>query len=219
MPQASLQEVPDLAKTSEGRAAEVERLIAPTLADMGYDIVRVLLSGDRQARLQIMIERSDLVDVTVDDCAAASRATSAILDVEDPIAGAYTLEVSSGVLVAQEFLEYREGFGVGSPFEIPHRGETRTFEVVGAVSSPGLDRPLTRLADFVRFAGFEAKVELQMPQAGRRRFSGRLLGVEGEDVLLDCEGERFALPFAALAKAKLLLTDELIAAQQRDHDL
>lgn len=179
MPQASLQEVPDLAKTSEGRAAEVERLIAPTLADMGYDIVRVMLSGDRQARLQIMIERSDLSDVNVDDCAAASRATSAILDVEDPIAGAYTLEVSS----------------------------------------PGLDRPLTRLVDFVRFAGFEAKVELRQAQAGRRRFGGRLLGVEGEAVVIDCDGERLALPFENLVKAKLVLTDELIAAQQQDHDL
>ena len=179
MPQASLQEVPDLARTSEGRAAEVERLIAPTLADMGYDIVRVMLSGDRQARLQIMIERNDLSAITLDDCAAASRAASAILDVEDPIAEAYSLELSS----------------------------------------PGMDRPLTRLADFVRFAGCEAKLELRQPLAGRRRFSGRLLGVEGEDVLLDRGGERFSLPFADLIKARLILTDELIAAHRQDQDL
>ena len=179
MPRASLQEVPDLARTSEGRAAEVERLIAPTLADMGYDIVRVMLSGDRRARLQVMIERDDLSAITVDDCAAASRAASAILDVEDPIAEAYTLEVSS----------------------------------------PGMDRPLTRLADFARFAGREARIELGQPLAGRRRFSGRLLGVEGEAVLLDRGGERFSLPFADLIKAKLILTDEPIAARRRDRDL
>lgn len=179
MPRASLQEVPDLARTSEGRAAEVERLIAPTLADMGYDIVRVMLSGDRQARLQVMIERDDLSAITVDDCAAASRAASALLDVEDPIAEAYTLEVSS----------------------------------------PGMERPLTRLADFARFAGREARIELRQPLAGRRRFSGRLLGVEGEDVLLDRGGERFSLPFADLIKAKLILTDEPIAARRQDRDL
>ena len=179
MPRASLQEVPDLARTSEGRAAEVERLIAPTLADMGYDIVRVMLSGDRRARLQVMIERDDLSAITVDDCAAASRAASAILDVEDPIAEAYTLEVSS----------------------------------------PGMDRPLTRLADFARFAGREARIELRQPLAGRRRFSGRLLGVEGEAVLLDRGGERFSLPFADLIKAKLILTDEPIAARRQDRDL
>ena len=178
MPRASLQEVPDLARTSEGRAAEVERLIAPTLADMGYDIVRVMLSGDRQARLQVMIERDDLSAITLDDCAAASRAASALLDVEDPIAEAYSPEVSS----------------------------------------PGMDRPLTRLADFARFAGRAARIELRRPLAGRRRFSGRLLGVEGEAVLLDRGGERFSLPFADLIKAKLIPTDEPIAAHRQDRD-
>lgn len=82
------------------------------------------------------------------------------------------------------------------------------------VSSPGLDRPLTRLADYDRFAGFEAKVETSMPRDGRRRFSGRLLGVEGESVKLNVDGDEVVLPFEDIAKAKLVLTDELIAAHQ-----
>jgi ribosome maturation factor RimP len=172
---------PALAKTSEGKAAEVERLIAPAVAGMGYEIVRILLSGGGRPRLQVMAERHDGEGMLLDDCVAISRAIEAILDVEDPIAGSYDLEVSS----------------------------------------PGIDRPLTRLADFERFVGFEAKIELSLPVEGRRRWRGRILGVEGEAVCLaaqEPEGEA-RLPFAAIAKAKLVMTDELIAAAQgaRDH--
>ena len=78
------------------KAAEIERLIAPSLAAMGYEVVRVLLmGGGRHATLQVMIERTDRAAVTVDDCAIASRTVSALLDVEDPISSEYTLEVSS----------------------------------------------------------------------------------------------------------------------------
>jgi len=80
------------------------------------------------------------------------------------------------------------------------------------VSSPGIDRPLTRIGDFQRFAGFEAKVELQRPIEGRRRFRGRLLGLDGESVLLRIEGQTVALPFAEIGDAKLVLTDDLLAA-------
>ncbi|WP_319633500.1 ribosome maturation factor RimP [Pelagibius marinus] len=160
------------AKTSEGKAAEVERLIAPAVEAMGYDIVRVLLSGGDRLCLQIMAERRSDGGMNVDDCAAISRAAAAILDVEDPIDSAYTLEVSS----------------------------------------PGLDRPLTRLADFDRFAGFEAKVEMQMPIDERRRFRGRLLGTRDENIVLACEEGETVLPFAEMMKAKLVITDDLIAA-------
>ena len=82
-------------RVSEGKAAVIERLIAPALADMGYDIVRVQLSGgDGRQRLQIMAEKPDGT-MSIDDCAEASRAISALLEVEDPISSAYTLEVSS----------------------------------------------------------------------------------------------------------------------------
>lgn len=85
-------------------------------------------------------------------------------------------------------------------------------EYVLEVSSPGIDRPLTRLADFDRWKGYEAKLELRDAVDGRKRYRGALAGVEGENVLLDAtEGERVSLAFAELGDAKLVLTDELIA--------
>jgi len=153
------------------RAAAVERLVAPSLAATGYEVVRVLFMGHHRPVLQIMIERTDRRALSVDDCAEVSRTVSALLDVEDLITGAYTLEVSS----------------------------------------PGIDRPLTRPEHFVRFAGFEAKLETRMPLDGRKRFTGRLLGLEGERVrIATAEGE-LALPLSDLQRAKLVLTDELIA--------
>jgi ribosome maturation factor RimP len=153
------------------RAAAVERLVAPSLAATGFEVVRVQFLGQYSPVLQIMIERTDRRAVSVDDCANVSRAVSALLDVEDVIPGSYTLEVSS----------------------------------------PGIDRPLTRPEHFVRFAGFEAKLETRVPLDGRKRFTGRLLGLEGERVrIATAEGE-LALPLADVQRAKLVLTDELIA--------
>ena len=160
-----------LARTSEGKAAEIEALIAPSLEAMGYDIVRVLLSGSGNRVLQIMAERRSDGGMSIEDCEAVSRAVSAILDVEDPIGGSYNLEVSSA----------------------------------------GIDRPLTRLKDFERFAGHQARLEMQISVDGRRRFSGRLLGVSGGEILLATDTGEVHLAFNDLAKAKLILTDELIA--------
>ena len=70
------------------------------------------------------------------------------------------------------------------------------------------------MSDFKRFSGFEAKVEILLPIEGRRRFKGRLLGLEGSDVKLAMPDEEVALAFANIAKAKLVLTDELINASQ-----
>lgn len=155
-----------------GLEERIEELVSPTLSAMGFDIVRVQVQGRQRLRLQVMVERRDGRPVIVDDCAEASRALSAILDVEDPIKGPYTLEVSS----------------------------------------PGIDRPLVRAADFERFAGFEAKVETVLAVDGRRRFRGRLLGVTGADVRMDVEGKEVRLPITDIQRAKLVLTDDLIAA-------
>lgn len=75
---------------------ELEELLSPVLDSLGYSLVRLMIhsSGNRKV-LQVMIERKDLKPVTVDDCEKASRDVSAVLDVEDPISGAYDLEVSS----------------------------------------------------------------------------------------------------------------------------
>lgn len=80
------------------------------------------------------------------------------------------------------------------------------------VSSPGIDRPLVKREDFTRFAGHEARVELSMPVDGRKRFRGRLEGIDGDRVRLVVDGAPVALPFPAITRAKLVLTDELIAA-------
>ena len=168
--------MPLRSKTSEGKAAEIEALIAPVLQDMGYEVVRILLSGDRRMKLQIMAERSADGGMGVDDCATVSRAVEAVLDVAEPISGSYLLEVSS----------------------------------------PGLDRPLTRPKDFERYAGMEAKLELAQPVEGRRRFTGRLLGLSGETVHLETAEGELQVAFDDVAKAKLVLTDELLAMGARE---
>ncbi|HUO92683.1 MAG TPA: ribosome maturation factor RimP [Rhizomicrobium sp.] len=79
------------------------------------------------------------------------------------------------------------------------------------VSSPGIDRPLTRITDFARWSGHEAKIELTVPDAsGRKRFKGQILGLDGNDVVIDAGGTRVKFPFSGIADAKLVLTDKLI---------
>jgi ribosome maturation factor RimP len=80
------------------------------------------------------------------------------------------------------------------------------------VSSPGIDRPLTRLSDFTRWKGHEAKVELTAPLDGRKRFRGKLDGLDGNDVVITSQGNRIQFPFRSVLEAKLVLTDELIQA-------
>ena len=161
--------------TDTKETGRIAALIEPAIAGLGYDLVRVAMRGAAPPTLQVMVERVDGRTMNVEDCAAVSRALSALLDVEDPIGGAYELEVSS----------------------------------------PGIDRPLTRRKDFERFAGFEAKLELDAMQDGRRRVRGRLLGLDGAMVRVDSEGQVVALPFDAIRKAKLVMTDELLAAAQQ----
>jgi ribosome maturation factor RimP len=152
----------------------IAQLIEPSLAAMGYRVVRVLMTSGRRVRLQVMAERLDDLPITHDDCATISRSVSALLDVADPIAGAYTLEISS----------------------------------------PGIDRPLVRAEDYDRFSGFEARVELAMPLDGRRRFRGRLIGTAGGVLRLLTEAGETQLPLDAVVRAKLILTNDLMAAGQ-----
>ncbi len=84
------------------------------------------------------------------------------------------------------------------------------------VSSPGLDRPLTDLEDFKTYAGYVARLELDRFVEGRKRFRGVLAGYDGDNIEIDLDGEedRAEIPFAWISDAKLLITDELIAAGQ-----
>jgi ribosome maturation factor RimP len=151
-------------------AARLEGLIAPTLTAMGFALVRLRVGG-RPPLLQLLIERANGDNPSIEDCAEVSRALAPVLEVADLISSRYTLEVSS----------------------------------------PGIDRPLTRLGDFTRFAGCEAKIELSQPLGERRRFRAELLGADGDTVRFSHEGEEIAVPFANIAAAKLVLTDALLA--------
>ena len=163
----------------KGLDARVAAIAEPVIEDLGFRLVRVRYSGLNGGTLQIMAERADGT-MDVEGCEAISRALSPVLDVEDPISGAYNLEVSS----------------------------------------PGIDRPLVRAEDFDRWSGHEAKIELEMPHDGRKRFRGIVLGVKDEaagvripDAPADMP-DTYWLPLADIGEAKLVLTDALIAAAQ-----
>ena len=154
----------------EGRIAGI---ISAPLEAQGYELVRVQVTGSQTPTVQIMADRADEAPFTLDDCTTVSQLLSAVLDVEDPIEGAWNLEVSSA----------------------------------------GIDRPLTRVKDWNRYAGHLAKVELLFPDAkGRKRFTGAVLGADAEAATLKLEdGEAAVLRLADIRKAKLIMTDALVA--------
>ncbi len=156
--------------TLEGRLA---RLCAPTLTDLGYELVRVSVLGRDRPTVQLMADRADGSLIGVEDCEMISRAIGAVIDVDDPMQGAWQLEVSSA----------------------------------------GIDRPLTRVKDWNRFAGHAARVEMLVPVAGRKRYTGVALGADDDAARLRLDdGSDVSLPFAQMRRAKLLLTDALIEA-------
>ncbi|HJW41580.1 MAG TPA: ribosome maturation factor RimP [Rhizomicrobium sp.] len=162
--------------------AHLEPIIEPAVEAAGYRLVRLRLMGGHTKTLQIMAERPDGT-MNVEDCAQLSRALLDFIERENPLEADFELEVSS----------------------------------------PGIDRPLTRLMDFARWSGHEAKLELHAPIAsagesqsdqsnkGRKRFRGLLLGIDGQDVMIESQGQRIAIPFRGIAEAKLVLSDALIA--------
>lgn len=154
----------------EARLADI---ISPSLEGMGYELVRVAVLGRERPTVQVMADRADGTQISVEDCEAISHALGAVLDVADPLPGAWTLEVSSA----------------------------------------GIDRPLTRVKDWNRFAGHLARAELAIPVDGRKRFSGVVLGADASEarIRLD-DGSEVGLPLSAIRRAKLVLTDALIEA-------
>lgn len=156
----------------------VEDLIAPAVDALGFEIVRVLTTGNVNPTLQIMIERKDRKDIVVEDCATVSRAVSEILDEKDPIDGQYSLEVSS----------------------------------------PGLDRPLTKPEHFKRFCGYEVKIDTSTEINGRKRLKGKMTAVDdNNDIHLSVGEEEFVIPYEAVNKAKLVITDELWEEYAKAH--
>jgi ribosome maturation factor RimP len=142
-----------------------ERLIAliePVLARLGYELVELeYAAGRSQAVVRIFIDTA--AGVTVDDCERVSREVAALLDVDDPIPTAYSLEVSS----------------------------------------PGFDRVLRTPAHFERFVGSRVFVELKVPRAGRKRYTGMLQAVSATGIELEVDKQKVEVSFDEIAKARL----------------
>lgn len=159
--------------------ARLTQIIEPEASALGFDLVRVKLTGSGEERtLQIMAEDPATGQLVVQQCMDLSRRISGRIDAieeggEELIAGAYHLEVSS----------------------------------------PGIDRPLTRTRDYANWAGHEAKIALTQEVDGRRKLRGELIGIDGEIVAIeDNKAGRIAVSLEQIHSAQLVLTDRLIAA-------
>ena len=138
-------------------------MLEPTVATLGYEISDLELKlGARDGVVRVFIDKPD--GVGIEDCEAVSRQISAFLDVEDPIPGQYTLEVST----------------------------------------PGLDRKLTKPAHFQRFTGEDVRVKLRFPRDGRRNFRGELIAADEENIEIEVDGEKYRLPVATIESARLV---------------
>ncbi len=153
---------------------KVLKLAEPVIQDLGFSLHHIKITGETgSALVQIMAEDEKTKNLGVDDAAKISRAISAVMDVEDPIDGAYRLEVSS----------------------------------------PGIDRLLTREGDFEEYKGFEAKIETAVPaENGQKKYRGIINGLKDNKILVSTDQGDVEIPYSALSKAKLILTDELIKA-------
>jgi ribosome maturation factor RimP len=151
--------------------ARLTELIEPEVKAEGFELVRVMIIGGKDdPTIQIMAERPDTRQLTIDDCERLHR----------------------------RIAERHE-----------HLSDDHRLEV----SSPGIDRPLTRAKDFEDWKGHEARIRLSEKMDGRGEFKGNLLGIDGDDVLIDVPqlGET-RLPRGKIHSAKLVLTDRLIEA-------
>jgi ribosome maturation factor RimP len=159
--------------------AHLTQLIEPEARALGFDLVRVkMFGGKSDPTLQVMAERPDTGQLTIDDCADLSRRISDVLDAleaegKDPIPDAYRLEVSS----------------------------------------PGIDRPLTRPQDYTNWAGHEAKITLIDKIDNRKILTGDLVGIDGDKVTIDVRGyQPMTVALDQIHDAKLTITDRLLAA-------
>ncbi len=132
------------------------------LAEGELELVDVEYKKEQQGWvLRVFLDKPG--GINIEDCQQVSRLLDEKLDLEDPIPGAYSLEVSS----------------------------------------PGIERPLTKARDYERFAGRLAEIRTYSGLYGRKRFQGVLQGLQGEKVLMDFEGETIEIPLQLIAKANL----------------
>lgn len=167
----------------------LEEIIRPVVEGLGFECWGIeYLSQGKHTVLRVYIESLDSAKadestqatphdadsseepparesgIELSDCEAVSRQLSGVLDVEDPISGDYTLEVSS----------------------------------------PGMDRPLYSLGHYERFTGHQIALKLRMPFEGRRKFSGLLKGIEGNDIVLQVDKEEYLFPLEGIEKANVV---------------
>jgi len=174
-------------RAPEPRAERIREIIEPAIEAMGFELVRVIILGPSGGGRG---KRAQTLQVMAD------RADGTMITVDD------CAEISRTISAVLD---------VEDPIPDEYSLE---------VSSPGIDRPLTRLQDFERFAGFDARIELVEAVEGRKRFKGVLGGIEDEQWVLMTldeggqDGETVSFNFEGIEKAKLVLTDALIAASQ-----
>ncbi len=143
----------------------LRRLMEPTIAALGYELLEVEHRQGGNGMLRLFIDRPEGIGLA--DCERVSEQVGALLDVEDPIPGHYTLEVSS----------------------------------------PGARRVLNKPDHFARFAGERVKVQLKLPQDGRRRFTGQLTGIEGDSITLRVDNQVVELALDLIERAQLAPLD------------
>lgn len=142
---------------------QVAEMIKPLVEALDCELWGIeYLSQGKHSVLRIYIEKDPRVEI--EDCEKVSRQVSGLLDVEDPISGKYTLEVSS----------------------------------------PGMDRQLFELDQFQRFIGEQVAIKLARAFEGRKKFQGLLVGVEGDEIVVQIDGEEYLLPFETIDKANIV---------------
>lgn len=155
--------------------------VAPVAASVDMDVVRLRVMGGKRPGIQIMAERIGGRGTTIEDCALLSRALSPVFELDEPLPGAYKLEVST----------------------------------------PGIDRPLTRKGDFARWEGHLARIELSQPiDGGQKKFTGILRGEDTDGVHLELDDSAELVAHVdEMSKASLVLTDALIEAARIEGSL
>ena len=142
---------------------EIQKVLEPAIERLGYELTDLEFRlGGKGGLLRLTIDRPEGIDL--DDCEKVSHAASALLDVEDPVPGNYSLEVSS----------------------------------------PGMDRKLTKIEHFQRFEGETLKVSMRFPIEGRRRFRGKLMSSNAENIVVEVDGESHSLPLSMIDTARLV---------------
>ena len=162
---------------------QIAKVLDPILGEEGYELVEINLSQMGNGILQLVVERLDSKNITIDDCVTITKLAAVRLDVEDFIKHSYNLEVTS----------------------------------------PGIDRKLSKISHFMHYEGFDANIEFRNPVNGRAKIKCRLSGVNGNESIKfrmiengEPKNEEINIELSNIRRAKLILTDKLINASKNN---